>query len=136
AAVTTSDTDIDHADFFDCPTGTPNCANNVGTDTSAPFSITWDISGHGDGDRVLRAVATDAAGNTGSDTKTITIDRTAPTGVTVSYADGYDADGTVTITTSNGSASGSGLDLPTATLERATATLSGGACTGGFGAWT
>src|SRR5204863_170430 len=73
-----------------------------GTDLSAPFSAAW-MTPAFDGPKALRAVATDQAGNTGSDVHTVTIDRTAPTGVTVSYGDGY-ASGPVTVTTNNGSA--------------------------------
>ena len=37
--------------------------NQIGSDTTAPFSIDWDTTAETDGDHVLRADAVDAAGN-------------------------------------------------------------------------
>src|SRR5207253_4369225 len=45
---TSPDTDIAQVQFFDCPTANPGCSNSVGTDTSAPYSVSWDVSGYGD----------------------------------------------------------------------------------------
>ena len=41
-----------------------------------------------DGPKAIRAVAVDAATNTGQHIRTITVDRTAPSGVTVTYPNG------------------------------------------------
>ncbi|HEY7396767.1 MAG TPA: Ig-like domain-containing protein [Gaiellaceae bacterium] len=135
-AISTADTDLTKVDLYDCPTSTPTCGNKVDTANADPWTLTWDVSGYGDGDRVIRVVATDGAGNTGSDQRTITIDRTPPTGVTVDYADGYDTDGSMPVSTTNGSDPGSGLDLASATLERKTATLAGGTCGAYPGTWS
>ena len=51
---------------------------SLGVDTTAPFSASWPLDA--EGNRALRAVATDNAGNTGSDVANTTIDRTAPAG--------------------------------------------------------
>lgn len=46
---------------------------------SSPVSCSLNSTGYGDNDYELRVLATDAAGNTGSDTKTFEIDNTGPT---------------------------------------------------------
>jgi hypothetical protein len=78
--------------------------------------------------------AYDNAGNTSSATFTITPDSTAPTGGSVNYPDGEDADGVVTITTTDGSDAGAGLAAGSGVLERQTAVYSGGTCEA-FGSW-
>ena len=79
-------------DFFECSDASAACATGswiqFGTDNSAPFSATWSTPVF-DGPKAIRAVAVDAASNTGQHVRTITIDRTAPTGVTVTYPNGY-----------------------------------------------
>lgn len=56
----------------------------VGTDTSAPYSVSWDSTTVGNGDVALTAEADDAAGNTGiSGTVTVTVENAQP----VSLAD-------------------------------------------------
>ena len=69
-----------------------------------------------------------------STTITITADATEPTDGSISYPAGYDADGTVTITTTDGTDAGSGIDTAWTALERQTAPLTGGSCDT-FGAW-
>src|SRR5207245_2126464 len=98
---------------------------SLGTDTGAPFTASWPVGA--DGNRALRAVATDLAGNTGSDVVDAAIDRTAPAGGSIAYADGYAA-GPVAITTSDGSDAGSGLDPAGSRVERDRAPLADGVC--------
>ena len=89
-----------------------------------------------DGNRALRAVATDLSSNTGQDVHNVTIDRTAPGGGSVSYLDGYDTTGSLTITTADGTDSGSGVDPASGLLERDSATLANGDCGSFPGSWT
>src|SRR5205823_2510702 len=105
--------------------------NLFATDATAPYSGTWTTPSF-DGPKAIRAVATDQAGNTGAHVRTITIDRTAPSNVTVSYPDGY-ASGAVTITTNNGP--DGDVDASTGLLERQTGTLSNDTCSG-FGGFS
>ena len=81
-------------------------------------------------------VVTDALGNASNDAFDIVRDVTAPSGGSVSYADGYDADGSVVVATANGSDSGAGVDASSGVLERRTSTFSGGSCAGFAGGWT
>jgi hypothetical protein len=80
-------------------------------------------------------VVTDLAGNAGSTELAFVRDTDPPTGGEVSYADGYDADGTVAITTADGTDSGAGIEADSRLLERQTAPLADGSC-GAFGGWT
>jgi len=106
-----------------------------GDDTSAPYSSTygWDATTTASGAQTV--IAHNVAGLTGSAQLDVVLDTTAPTGGSVSYPDGYDADGTVTVTTDNGSDGQSGVDASSAVLERQTAPLSAGAC-GAWGGWS
>jgi Bacterial Ig domain len=101
-------------------------------DTTAPFGATY---GFGELDGPQSVTAFDHAGNSSQVNFEVTPDTAEPTGGSISYPTGYDADGTVTITTSNGSDSGSGVAVASAVLERRTARLTGGSCDT-FGAWT
>src|SRR5262249_608640 len=74
----------------------------------------------------------DAALNTGAEVRTITIDRTAPSGVTVSYPNGY-VSGSFAITTNNGP--DADVDVTTATLERETGNPVNDACVS-YSGWT
>ena len=84
--------DVTHVDFFECSNASADCGTGTwsqfGTDNTAPYSASWSTPAF-DGPKAIRAVAVDAGANTGEDVKTITIDRTAPSSVTVSYPDGY-----------------------------------------------
>ena len=64
-----------------------------------------------------------------------TIDRTAPSGGSVAYADGYAAP-SVTITTDDGTDAVSGIDPGSGVIERDEAPLSGGNCAAFPDAWT
>ena len=132
---TTPNADVTHVDFYGCSNASVGCSsgtwNQFDTDNTAPFAGSWATPAT-DGTRALRAVAVDGALNTGTDVRTITIDRTPPTGVTVSYSDGY-AFGTVPVGTDNGP--DADVDTSSAVLERQTGDLGNDACTN-FGAWT
>jgi hypothetical protein len=80
-------------------------------------------------------VVTDLAGNTGSTELSFIRDTDPPSGGDVSYSDGYDADGSVAITTADGMDSAAGIDVDSRLLERQTAPLANGSC-GAFGSWT
>ena len=63
-------------------------------DVTSPYGTSY---GLGDLSGMQTVTAHDYAGNTASDTFTVTPDTAAPTGGSVSYADGYDADGQVPV---------------------------------------
>ncbi|MCA1684298.1 MAG: Ig-like domain repeat protein, partial [Actinobacteria bacterium] len=137
--VTSTDTDIASVQFYECSNASSTCAGGtwatVGSPvTTSPWTTSWTPPA-ADGSKALKATATDNAGNSGSDSKTITIDRTAPSGVTISYPDGYSADGTVSIATGNGP--DSDIAAATGQIEKRTTTLAGDSCdTAGWTAWT
>ena len=108
-AATTPDTDIDTVEFFRCSNASPGCGSgswiSLGTDTTAPYEAQWNVDA--DGNRALRAVATDLGSNTDADTTDVTIDRTAPTG---SQDDpGANLRGTVSLTGSGSDPGGTGV---------------------------
>ena len=56
----------------------------IDTDTTAPYTATWDTTPLTDGDHDLRVLTTDEAGNTfASATRTVTVDNTAPSAATL-----------------------------------------------------
>ena len=116
-------------------TGFSGSAKN---DTSSPYdsnSYTFTTaSASAPGSQTV--VATDALGNASNDSFDIVRDVTAPSSGSVSYTDGYDADGTVVVTTANGSDSGAGVDASSGVLERRTSTFSAGSCAGFSGGWS
>ena len=101
-------------------------------DTTSPYAATYDLDDLSGSQTVT---AHDAAGNTASDTFTVTPDTAAPAGGSVSYPDGYDADGTVTVTVDAGTDALSGVDASSGVLERDTSALAGGVCDPFAGAW-
>ena len=106
-----------------------------GTDTTSPYTraYAWTAATTATGSQTVNA--TNGSGITGgAATFTLTQDATAPTGGSVDYPDGYDTDGTITITTTNGTDAGSGLNAASAIIQRSTATLTNNTC-GAFGAW-
>jgi len=131
---TTPDSDVTHVDFFECSNASTSCATGswiqFGSDSSSPYSATWSTPAF-DGARAIRALAVDAANNTGQDVRTITIDRTAPSGVTVDYPDGY-VTGSYAITTNNGP--DPDVKPSTGLLERKVGDLANNACSS-YGAW-
>jgi hypothetical protein len=127
--------DVARVDFYECSNSSANCSTGswtqFDTDNSAPYAGSWSTPG-ADGTRAIRAVAVDVASNTGEHVRNITIDRTAPTNVTVSYPNSY-VFGSFTITTSNGS--DPDIDGSSAVLERQTGDLANDSCSG-YGGWT
>src|SRR6185503_18194277 len=107
-------------------------------DTSPPFdSNTYTFTtASASAPATQTVVVTDALGNGSNDAFDIVRDVTAPSGGSVSYADGYDADGSVVVATGNGSDSGAGVDASSGVLERRTSTFSSGSCSGFAGGWT
>jgi hypothetical protein len=138
-AASSPDTDLANVQFFACDNASANCSTGswvlLGTDTSAPYTTAWALPG-ADRNRALKAVATDLAANTGQDVHNVLVDRAAPSGGSVSYLDGYDTTGSLTITTSDGTDSGSGVDAPSGLLQRDAISLADGACGTFAGSWT
>ena len=122
----TPDGDVDEVEFFSCSNASAGCAGgswvSLGADASAPYSASWPVDA--DGNRALRAVATDGSSNTGEDTTDVIIDRTDPTGALTAPADGALLTATVAVS-SDSADGGSGIDE--ATFGRRPA---------GGGAWT
>jgi len=85
------DSDLSNVHFYACDNASAGCSTgnwvSLGTDNSAPYSVSWALPGT-DGNRALRAVATDLAANTGQSVVNVTIDRAAPSGGSVSYVNG------------------------------------------------
>ena len=112
-----------------CSNPSLNCASGswlpLGTATTAPYSEPWPLPS--DGTYALRALATSAVGTTAQDVVNVVVDRTAPSGGSVAYADGWNTTGSVAVTTADGTDAGSGLAGP-GTLQRDEAVLSAGAC--------
>ncbi len=131
---TTPDADVTHVDFFECSDASTSCATGswiqFGSDNNSPYSANWSTPAF-DGAKAIRALAVDAATNTGQDVRTITIDRTAPGGVTVDYPNGY-VTGSYAITTNDGP--DSDVKPSTGSLERRTGDLVNDACSS-YGAW-
>ncbi len=126
ATATTPDGDVQDVELFSCSNVSVNCSSgswvSLGVDGSAPYSASWPVDP--DGNRALRAVATDGAGNTGSDVVNVTVDRTSPTGSLTAPADGTFVTATVAVS-SDSADGGSGVD--SARFQRRPA---------GGGAWT
>ncbi len=122
------DSDLSSIKFYECSDASTACStgtwNLVATDPTAPYSASWNVPA-ADGKKAIRAVATDNAANTGVDVKTVTIDRSPPSGISLTYTAGY-ASGAVTLATGNGP--DSDVDLSTAAIERETATLTNDTC--------
>jgi hypothetical protein len=124
----TPDSDVARVDFYECSDASSACStgtwNVFGTDATAPYSAVWATPAF-DGTKAIRAVAVDQAGNSAQNVRTITIDRTPPQNVTITYPNGY-VSGSFTITTDNGTSSD--VDASTGVLERATSTLANDTC--------
>jgi Bacterial Ig domain len=112
-------------------------AGTGGADVAGPspyMSLVYDWT-HGATSPGTRTITgRNGANLAASTTITIVADSDAPSGGSISYPAGYDADGNVTITTTDGTDTGSGVDLASSVLERQTAALTGGSCDT-FGAW-
>jgi hypothetical protein len=123
---TSPDGDVDEVELFRCSDASAGCADgtwvSLGVDSSAPYSASWPIDP--DGNRALRAVATDGSDNTGEDVVDVTVDRTDPTGPLTAPADGAFVIGTLAVSSSSAD---SGSGVATADFQRRPA---------GGGAWT
>jgi hypothetical protein len=87
SATASDDKGVDHVDFR---VGT----NLVGTDTSSPYTISWDTTNLPDGAATLTAVAVDTSGNeTTSAARTVTVDNTGPAVTLTAPADGATVSG-------------------------------------------
>ncbi|HEU5277858.1 MAG TPA: Ig-like domain-containing protein [Gaiellaceae bacterium] len=133
-AASTPDTDVTRVDFFECSDGSTACSTGTwaqfGTDNAAPYAATWSTPAF-DGPKALRALAVDAASNTGQHVRTITIDRTAPSNVTVTYPSGY-VTGSYSVTTDNGP--DTDVNAGSGSLERRTGDLTNDSCSS-YGGW-
>ena len=75
---TSPDGDVTSVELFSCSDASAGCSGgswSLGTDAVAPYEA---FSVDADGNRALRAVATDVASNTGAAIVDVTIDRTVP----------------------------------------------------------
>jgi hypothetical protein len=129
--------DATSVEVFRCDDASANCSAgtwvSLGVDTEPPYSAAWNVDV--DGNRALRAVASNNDAETGSDTVNVTIDRTPPSGVSIAYTAGYDSDGTIEVVTDDGTDAGSGVDPSSGVLERRAAPLTAGTCDV-FGDWS
>jgi hypothetical protein len=117
---------ISSTNFPNAPTGwTKTTGTNSATYTLGTASVSSSLTG---------VSATNNAGTTTSETVTITLDSTAPSGGSVTYANGYNNTGSVPVSFTNGTDAGSGVNTTATQLLRASATLSGGTC-GTFGSF-
>jgi hypothetical protein len=105
-----------------------------GADTSSPYAsptaYTWAAGAAAPG--AVKVTATSSDGLTASDTVTIGADSTAPTGQGVTVTGGPWFGGSVPLALVAGTDAGSGVDSTRSVVERASATLTNGAC-GTFG---
>jgi hypothetical protein len=102
-------------------------------DSVSPFQTIYaldDLTG------TQTVTAFDNAGNTSSSTFDVTTDDVEPSGGSVTYADGYDADGQIPVSTSDGTDALSGVDGSTGVLERRTSALADGTCAVFSGGWS
>ncbi len=112
--------------------------SGTGTSSGSPRTGTFSVSG--DGSHSVMCQATDGVGNTGaasgsSNTVTVPIDTTPPTGGAISVTPGYNTTGTVAVSVTNSADATSGIRSNQ--VQRAEVTLSGGSC-GSFASptWT
>jgi len=107
------------------------------TDSSSPYQATysWIASSSASGAKNVTATNNTSL-SSGTTSFTITPDTAAPSGGSVTYANGYNTSGSVTITAANGTDPLSGLDLSAALLERQTTSLGNGSCGSFTNPWT
>jgi len=134
----TPDQDIDTVAFYHCSDASSGCSAgtwiSLGSDVTAPYSASWPLDG--EGNRALRAVAMDRVGQTGQAVADVLIDRTAPSGGSISYTDGYNTSGSVAVTTADGTDGGSGIAPGSGVLQRDAAVLTASGCGAFAGSWT
>ena len=73
---------------------------SIGTDSVAPYSVSWDTATGADGPHTVTATATDTIGQTASNSISVTVDNTVPTVSITSPAEGAMVSGTIDITAS------------------------------------
>ena len=113
-----------------CTDTTNACDPATGTAYTTPVTISTE------GTTYFRYASKDLAGNV-QDTisRTVKIDKTAPSGGSITYTNGYYTTASVPITYTLGTDTGSDLNTASGKIQRASATLSGGVC-GSFGSFT
>ena len=119
AAVTVSSNSADSGSgvstvsFERSPAGA-NTWTAIGSDSTAPYSVSWNTTGLSDGSFDLRAVTTDVAGNAlTSGTVTVTVDNTNPTGSITAPAGGAIVTGSSVTVSSNSADALSGVSSVT-----------------------
>jgi hypothetical protein len=70
---------------------------SIGTDTTSPYSMSWDTTGPTEGLRTITVIATDDEGNTASDSVTVDTKDDAPTISWINPTNGATVGGTITI---------------------------------------
>ena len=103
----TGSADIDHVDYEYAPQGSGSWSP-IGTGTNASFAATW-ATPLADGLYDLRATAVDGGGNQGTDTKTVRVDHTAPTGTLTQPVAGATVGGNAVALAATSNDSGSGV---------------------------
>ena len=105
-----SSADTAQVAFQRSPAGA-NTWTTISTDTSAPFSVSFDTTAVADGGIELRAVATDGSGNVGtSPVRASLVDNTAPTGALTAPTGGSVVGGpSIPVSASADDGSGSGV---------------------------
>ncbi|MCX6770174.1 MAG: hypothetical protein NT051_05900 [Candidatus Micrarchaeota archaeon] len=98
-------------------------------------SLYGTITASNNEETAIKTLAAPGTANSLGITSNITIDTLLPTAGTIVYANGYYTNASVTIYYTNGSDAGSGLNLSSAKIQRASATLSAGTC-GSYGAFS
>ena len=109
----------------------PGWTATGGSDVTGPgpyvsAAYAWSHGAASPGERLVRG--RNNAGLQATTTVRITADADEPTGGSIDYPDGYDADGIVTVTTDAGTDALSGLAPGSARLEQGISNLAGGNC--------
>jgi large repetitive protein len=116
---------VTNAQFQRSPAGAGTWAT-IATDSSSPYSVSWDTTAVADGLYDLRVVTTDNAGNSfASALVTVRVDNTDPAGSLTAPDDGADVSGNAVAVSSDSADSGSGV--ASADFQRSPA---------GAGTWT
>jgi hypothetical protein len=91
-ASASDDVGVTRVQFFDG-------ATSIGTDTDGTngWSVNWNTTTGADGAHVIRATATDTAGQTGTDTNSVTVDNSPPTASVTSPVAGSTVTGNTTV---------------------------------------
>ncbi len=109
AAASDAGTGVASVEFLACATAGPTCSSwtSVDLDTTPAYTGAWTLPG--DGERQVKAVATDNAGHTAEAVVTVTVDRTAPAASLTAPSAGANVRGTIALTASATDAT-SGVD--------------------------